>query len=188
MQQEAARKLGFGAQRTMRLAQQLYEGVDFGEGEVGLITYMRTDSVSLANEALQDIRQVITTLRRRRAARLAARLQDEVEECAGSARSRTSDIGFRDARTAGRQDRPGSIETLRLVCAVASQMEPAVYDTVAVDLVPGAAAKRDGAAAVLRANGSTLVKPGYIAVYKEGQDDASDDDNDRYCRRWTTTI
>ena len=52
-------------------------------------------------------------------------------------------------------------------------------DTVAVDLVPGAAAKRDGAAAVLRANGSTLVKPGYIAVYKEGHDDVSDDDNDR---------
>ena len=51
LQQEAARKLGFGAQRTMRLAQQLYEGVDFGEGAVGLITYMRTDSVNLANEA-----------------------------------------------------------------------------------------------------------------------------------------
>ena len=48
LQQEAARKLGFGAQRTMRLAQQLYEGVDFGEGAVGLITYMRTDSVNLA--------------------------------------------------------------------------------------------------------------------------------------------
>ena len=57
-------------------------------------------------------------------------------------------------------------------------MEPAVYDTVAVDLVPGAAAKRD-APAVLRANGSTLVKPGYIAVYKEGHGDVSDDDNDR---------
>src|SRR5688500_18950809 len=58
-------------------------------------------------------------------------------------------------------------------------MDPAVYDTVAVDLVPGTKATRDGAAAVLRANGSTLVKPGYIAVYKEGRDDASDDDNDR---------
>src|SRR5690606_4799021 len=63
--------------------------------------------------------------------------------------------------------------------AVASQMEPAVYDTVAVDLVPGTTAQRDGAPAVLRANGSTLLKPGYIAVYKEGMDDASDDDNDR---------
>ena len=56
LQQEAARKLGFGAQRTMRIAQRLYEGVDFGEGPVGLITYMRTDSVNLAVEAMREIR------------------------------------------------------------------------------------------------------------------------------------
>src|SRR5678815_5516679 len=62
LQQESARKLGFGAQRTMRLAQQLYEGVDFGDGAVGLITYMRTDSLNLANEALQEIRQVIGSM------------------------------------------------------------------------------------------------------------------------------
>lgn len=59
LQQEAARKLGFSAQRTMRLAQQLYEGVDYGEGAVGLITYMRTDAVNLANEAIAEIREVI---------------------------------------------------------------------------------------------------------------------------------
>jgi DNA topoisomerase-1 len=59
LQQEAARKLGFGAQRTMRTAQRLYEGVDFGEGPVGLITYMRTDSVNLAVEAIREIREVI---------------------------------------------------------------------------------------------------------------------------------
>src|SRR5262249_48128767 len=63
--------------------------------------------------------------------------------------------------------------------AVASQMEPAVYDTVAVALVPGTGGRRGGATAVLRANGWTLGKPGYIAVYKEGQDDAVEDDNDR---------
>jgi DNA topoisomerase I len=62
LQQEASRKLGFSAQRTMRLAQQLYEGVDIGEGSVGLITYMRTDSVSLAAEAVQEIREVIERL------------------------------------------------------------------------------------------------------------------------------
>ncbi len=62
LQQEAARKLGFSAQRTMRLAQQLYEGVDFGEGAVGLITYMRTDSVSLAAEAVNEIRATIEHL------------------------------------------------------------------------------------------------------------------------------
>ena len=62
LQQEAARKLGFSAQRTMRLAQQLYEGVDYGEGSVGLITYMRTDSVNLANDAVAEIRQVVGKL------------------------------------------------------------------------------------------------------------------------------
>ncbi len=62
LQQEASRKLGFSAQRTMRLAQQLYEGVDIGEGSVGLISYMRTDSVSLAAEAVQEIREVIARL------------------------------------------------------------------------------------------------------------------------------
>src|SRR5258708_11637384 len=62
LQQEAARKLGFNARRTMRLAQQLYEGLDIGEGSVGLITYMRTDSVSLAAEAISEIREVAVKL------------------------------------------------------------------------------------------------------------------------------
>ena len=62
LQQEAARKLGFNARRTMRLAQQLYEGLDIGEGSVGLITYMRTDSVSLAAEAVTEIREVAARL------------------------------------------------------------------------------------------------------------------------------
>src|SRR6202035_5246919 len=63
LQQEAARKLGFNARRTMRLAQQLYEGVDIGaEGSVGLITYMRTDSVSLAAEAVSELRSVAPKL------------------------------------------------------------------------------------------------------------------------------
>ena len=62
LQQEAARKLGFSAQKTMRVAQQLYEGVDIGEGQVGLITYMRTDSLNLAQEAVGQIREVIVEL------------------------------------------------------------------------------------------------------------------------------
>ena len=59
LQQEAARKLGFGAQRTMRVAQKLYEGIDIGAGQVGLITYMRTDSVTLSNDAVNEIREFI---------------------------------------------------------------------------------------------------------------------------------
>src|SRR6202020_657030 len=62
LQQEAARKLGFSAQKTMRTAQQLYEGIDIGDGQVGLITYMRTDSLNLAQEAVGQIRDVIVQL------------------------------------------------------------------------------------------------------------------------------
>ena len=93
LQQEAARKLGFNAQRTMRLAQQLYEGVDIGEGAVGLITYMRTDSVNLAAEAVQrDPRGDRASCTARKRGRRAARLQDQVEERAGSARGHPPDL------------------------------------------------------------------------------------------------
>jgi DNA topoisomerase-1 len=182
LQQEAARKLGFGAQRTMRLAQQLYEGVDFGEGAVGLITYMRTDSVNLANEALTEIRQVIEKMYGKDSLPAEPRVYKTKSKNAQEAHEaiRPTSASITPDHVEGKID-ADQFKLYGLIWkrAVASQMEPAVYDTVAVDLVPGTKASRDGAAAVLRANGSTLVKPGYIAVYKEGQDDASDDDNDR---------
>jgi DNA topoisomerase-1 len=182
LQQEAARKLGFGAQRTMRLAQQLYEGVDFGEGAVGLITYMRTDSVNLANEAIAEIRQVIERMYGKDSLPSEPRVYKTKSKNAQEAHEaiRPTSASITPERLEGRIDADlWKLYTLIWKRAVASQMEPAVYDTVAVDLVPGTNASRAGAAAVLRANGSTLVKPGYIAVYKEGQDDASEDDNDR---------
>ena len=172
LQQEAARKLGFGAQRTMRLAQQLYEGVDFGEGAVGLITYMRTDSVNLADEAVQEIREVIAAnYGAESLPDAAARLQDQVEERAGSARSDAPDLGgVTPERLEGKIDR-------RPAQAVQTDLE-------ARGRLPDGAGglrhrgRRSGAGQrrearrrrrVLRANGSTLVKPGYIAVYKEGR-------------------
>jgi DNA topoisomerase-1 len=86
LQQEAARKLGFGTSRTMRLAQGLYEGVQIGdEGLVGLITYMRTDAVHLANDAIAELRDVIASRYGARRCRNAEHLQDQIEECAGSA-------------------------------------------------------------------------------------------------------
>jgi len=182
LQQEAARKLGFGAQRTMRLAQQLYEGVDFGEGAVGLITYMRTDSVNLANEAITEIRQVILSEYGQEALPESPRVYKTKSKNAQEAHEavRPTSASLTPAKLEGKIDNDQfKLYSLIWKRAVASQMEPAVYDTVAVDLVPGTSAKREGSAAVLRANGSTLVKPGYIAVYKEGQDDSSDDDNDR---------
>jgi DNA topoisomerase-1 len=182
LQQEAARKLGFGAQRTMRTAQQLYEGVDFGEGAVGLITYMRTDSLNLANEAIAEIREVIERMYGKDSVPDAPRVYKTKSKNAQEAHEaiRPTSASITPERLEGKID-PEQLKLYSLIWkrAVASQMEPAVYDTVAIDLVPGKNAKREGAAAVLRANGSTLVKAGYIAVYKEGLDDVADDDNDR---------
>ena len=178
LQQEAARKLGFSAQKTMRVAQQLYEGVDIGEGAVGLITYMRTDSLNLAQEAVAQIRDVIVELYGSEG------LSD------GPRVYRTKSKNAQEAHEAIRPTSaailPGDIEgkldadqhrlyALVWKRTVACQMAPAVFDTVAVEMLAGEQAPRRH---VLRANGSTLVKPGYISVYQEGMDDAVQDDSD----------
>jgi DNA topoisomerase I len=178
LQQEAARKLGFNARRTMRLAQQLYEGQDIGEGSVGLITYMRTDSVSLAAEAVTEIREV--------AARLYGQHEVAEEPRIYKTKSKNAQEAHEAIRPTSAAITPGDVEgkleddLYRLYAliwkrAVASQMSHAVFDTVAVDMRAGA----DGPQRhLLRANGSTLVKPGYISVYQEGTDDAKIDDTD----------
>jgi DNA topoisomerase-1 len=179
LQQEAARKLGFSAQRTMRLAQQLYEGVDFGEGAVGLITYMRTDSVSLAAEAVTEIREVIQKLYGKeglaeepRAYKTKSKNAQEAHEAV-----RPTSASVTPQQLEGHID-ADQLKLYSLIWkrAVACQMAHAVFDTVAVDLIAGAR----GSGHMLRANGSTLVKPGFIAVYQEGRDEgaAAEDDND----------
>jgi len=178
LQQEAARKLGFSAQKTMRVAQQLYEGVDIGEGQVGLITYMRTDSLNLAQEAIGQIRDAIVRLYG------AAGLADEPRVF--RTKSKNAQEAHEAIRPTAVDILPGDIESklesdqFRLYSliwkrTVACQMAPAVFDTVAVDMVAG---EQDGRRTLLRANGSTLVKPGYISVYQEGLDDAVQDDSD----------
>jgi DNA topoisomerase-1 len=179
LQQESARKLGFSAQRTMRLAQQLYEGVDIGEGNVGLITYMRTDSVTLAAEAVQEIRAVIARLYGKDAVSEEVRVYKTKSKNAQEAHEaiRPTSAGILPADIEGKVD-PDQFKLYSLIWkrAVACQMAHAVFDTVAVDMLAG----EDGPQRhVLRANGSTLVKPGYIAVYQEGRDDAVDDDSDQ---------
>ena len=178
LQQEAARKLGFNARRTMRLAQQLYEGQDIGEGSVGLITYMRTDSVSLAAEAVQEIREV--------AARLYGKAEVAEEPRIYKTKSKNAQEAHEAIRPTSAAITPADVEgkieddLYRLYAliwkrAVASQMSHALFDTVAVDMLAGS----DGAQRhLLRANGSTLVKPGYISVYQEGTDDAQSDESD----------
>jgi DNA topoisomerase-1 len=178
LQQEASRKLGYSAQRTMRLAQQLYEGVDIGEGNVGLITYMRTDSVSLAGEAVQEIRSVIERVYGAEAVAEEVRVyrtkSKNAQEAHEAIRPTSAAIIPADI------ERKLDADQFRLYAliwkrAVASQMAHAVFDTVAVDMLAGP----DGPDRhLLRANGSTLLKPGYIAVYQEGLDDAVADDDD----------
>jgi DNA topoisomerase-1 len=179
LQQEAARKLGFNARRTMRLAQQLYEGQDIGEGSVGLITYMRTDSVSLAAEAVREIREV--------AARLYGKDEVAEEPRVYKTKSKNAQEAHEAIRPTAASITPADVEgkieddlyrlySLIWKRAVASQMSHALFDTVAVDMLAGP----DGTQRhMLRANGSTLVKPGYISVYQEGTDDAkAADDSD----------
>jgi DNA topoisomerase-1 len=174
LQQEAARKLGFGAQRTMRTAQRLYEGVDFGEGPIGLITYMRTDSVSLAGEAVRDIRAAIARLYGDVALPDSPRMYRTKSKNAQEAHEaiRPTSAARTPEQLAGRMDADEhKLYTLIWRRAVASQMEAAVFDTVAVDLAAGS----DNA---FRATGSTLVSPGFLAVYRESFDDVTLDQDD----------
>ena len=179
LQQEAARKLGFNARRTMRLAQQLYEGQDLGEGSVGLITYMRTDSVSLAAEAVGEIRAVAARLYGQQEVAEEPRIYKTKSKNAQEAHEaiRPTSAAITPAEVEGKiEDDLSRLYALIWKRAVASQMSHALFDTVAVDLLAGP----DGAQRhLLRANGSTLVKPGYMSVYQEGTDDAlAADDSD----------
>ncbi len=178
LQQEAARKLGFNARRTMRLAQQLYEGLDIGEGSVGLITYMRTDSVSLAAEAITEIREVAAGLYGKEEVADEPRIYKTKSKNAQEAHEaiRPTSAKITPAHVEGKVDADlYKLYSLIWKRAVASQMSHAVFDTVAVDMLAGL----DGPQRhVLRANGSTLIKPGFISVYQEGTDDTKTDDTD----------
>ena len=185
LQQEAARKLGYSAQRTMRLAQQLYEGVDFGEGSIGLITYMRTDSLNLANDAIREMREVIEKEYGKEGVAEEPRLYKTKSRNAQEAHEaiRPTSASILPSQVEGKID-PDQFKLYALIWkrAVASQMSHALFDTVAVDMQPSKQAEAGNGAGrhVLRANGSTLVKPGYMAVYQEDVDDGKpENENDR---------
>jgi DNA topoisomerase-1 len=166
LQQEASRKLGFWARKTMQIAQQLYEGVDIGdEGAVGLITYMRTDSVQVSQEAQQAARTLVSD--RYGAAYLPA--EPPVYKSRGRAQEaheaiRPSDV-TRDPRSVARFLTKEQLGLYRIIWErfVASQMQPAVFDTVAADIEAGAT--------VFRAQGQTVKFKGFTAVYVEGRED-----------------
>ncbi|MBI3825459.1 MAG: type I DNA topoisomerase [Candidatus Rokubacteria bacterium] len=166
MQQEAGRKLGFSARKTMTVAQQLYEGIDVGaEGPVGLITYMRTDSVQVSRDAQAEAREWVTDRLGRDylpdappAYRSRGRAQEAHEAI------RPSEVG-RDPKAVTRFLTRDQLALYRLIWErfLASQMVPALYDTVAADIEA-----RD---TVFRAQGSTLRFKGWTAVYEESRED-----------------
>jgi DNA topoisomerase-1 len=168
LQQEAVRKLGFTARRTMQVAQQLYEGIDIGDGAVGLITYMRTDSVTLGDDAIKEIRTFIADRYGRE------KLPSHPREYKTS--SKNAQEAHEGIRPTSVSRIPAEIKSklssdqFRLYeliwkRTVASQMSHALIDTVAVDF-------NCGAGNIFRATGSTIADPGFMEVYMEGQDDS----------------
>lgn len=172
MQQEAVRKLGMTTDRTMRTAQQLYEGVDVGQGAVGLITYMRTDSVSLSDDAVIEIRHYIDN-----------KIGSEYLPSAPKIYKTKS----KNAQEAHEAIRPTSVyrtpeavkpfltaDQFRLYQmiwqrAVACQMAPARFDTTSVDIVVGKG--------IFRVTGQVQTFAGFLSVYEEGVDDSEDEEN-----------
>ena len=178
LQQEASRKLGFTTQRTMMTAQRLYEGIETEEGTVGLITYMRTDSVTLANDALDEIRSFIKEKYGEenlpdeiRVYKTKAKNAQEAHEAVRPTSVFRTPESLKSHLNADQQKLYGLIWKRTVAC----QMIHAVFDMVALDLLP----IKQPDTGRFRATGSTMVKPGFMAVYREDQDDAKEDDSDR---------
>jgi DNA topoisomerase I len=183
LQQEAARKLGFSARKTMTLAQRLYEGIDLpGEGTSGLITYMRTDSVTIADSALREIAELV---------------QQDYGKAYSLAEARRYKTRSRNAQEAHEAVRPTSVfrtpqrvaaalerDQLRLYTliwqrTVATQMADARFDQVGIDIEALAPANGHGGEQTrygLRATGQTLTFDGFLKLYREGRDDEPDED------------
>lgn len=174
LQQEAARKLGFSAQKTMQIAQQLYEGIDMGdEGPTGLITYMRTDSVTLAAEAVAEIRDCIVS--RYGKDNLPAEPQTYKTKSKNAQEAHEAIRPTSALRSPDEVKKYLTSDQLKLYTliwkrTIACQMIEATLNTVAVDLTTSNA--------VFRANGSTIVNPGFIAVYQEDFDEKKKEEED----------
>jgi len=173
MQQEAIRKLGFSAQRAMRVAQQLYEGVDIGDGAVGLISYMRTDSVNLSQEALKDIRSYIQKNytkedlpQKARHFKTRSKNAQEAHEAIRPTMIVATPSSIKD-KLSNEQYKLYSLIWKR---TVASQMEHAVINLESINLACGNEQN------LFRATGSTIASAGFMKVYQEGLDDSADPD------------
>ncbi|MGN6705086.1 MAG: DNA topoisomerase I [Rhodanobacter sp.] len=175
LQQEAARKLGFTTSRTMKVAQGLYEGVALGsEGNVGLITYMRTDSTHLSGEAVGELRQTIEREFGKQGLPEHAMVYKTKSKNAQEAHEAIRPTSaLRTPKSVAAFLTPDQLKLYELVWkrAVACQMKPATLNTVSVEFPCGADAG-------FRATGTTVVDPGFLAVYEEGRDAKSEEDEE----------
>ncbi len=178
LQQEASRKLGFGAKRTMQIAQKLYEGVDIDGETQGLITYMRTDGVQIVPEAVQSCRSVVKKLfgeeflpAKPRIYKTKAKNAQEAHEAV-----RPTDL-TRLPKNIASSLNADEAKLYRLIWqrTIASQMESAEFLRTTADIE---VAGKDGESYGLRANGSVLKFEGFLKLYEEGRDDSTDDGDD----------
>lgn len=182
LQQEAGRKLGFSAKKTMTLAQRLYEGIDIGgdEGTVGLITYMRTDSVNVASDAQQEAREVITQ-------RYGTDYVPE-QPPVYKTRAKGAQEAHEAIRPTSSKRSPDMLESvlerdmLRLYDLIwkrflASQMAPAILDSTTIDIAASSDAATQPPRYIFRATGSVVKFPGFLAIYHEGQDEGEEDED-----------
>jgi DNA topoisomerase-1 len=176
LQQEASRKLGFNAKRTMQIAQGLYEGVEIGGDVTGLITYMRTDGITMVPEAVNEAREVIGKKYGARYVPSSARVYVSKAKNAQEAHEAVRPTSF--ARTPEEMARYIDGDAAKLYeliwkRAVASQMESAEQERTTVDVI--SADKQ----IVLRATGTVTLFDGFLTLYLEGQDDEADEDGSR---------
>jgi DNA topoisomerase I len=178
LQQEASRKLGLAPARTMQIAQRLYEGVDLGEGLAGLITYMRTDGVDLAPEAIAGARQVIGKDFGDKYVPAAPRKYTVKAKNAQEAHEaiRPTDLTRRPREVARHlEGDQAKLYELIWTRTIASQMESAELERTSVDILAAAGARR----LEFRATGQVVRFDGFLALYQEGRDDEEDEDSGR---------
>jgi DNA topoisomerase-1 len=178
LQQEASRKLGFAPSHTMRIAQRLYEGIDIGGETTGLITYMRTDGVQIAPEAITQVRKVIGEDYGKAYVPDAPRQYSSKAKNAQEAHEaiRPTDLSRRPGDLKRRLDNDQArLYELIWMRTVASQMESAELERTTVDITAKASAR----VLELRATGQVVKFDGFLAVYQEGRDDDPEDEESR---------
>ena len=177
LQQAASRKLGFTTRRTMSVAQKLYEGIDVGNGTVGLITYMRTDSVSLSNDAIVQARDIVKEIFGDNYLPQAIREYENKSKNAQEAHEgiRPTDLSLTpDKIKKYLSEEQHKLYELIWNKTVASQMKEATYETLRLELIPSTL---NDDQILFRASGSVLIDPGFMALYVDDQRDNPEDMN-----------